>query len=161
MSTVGTITKIASDVIGRAAHAVTHPIQTVSSVTGLARRTAAGAVGGRPTEAEDPPSYPKAPRPRTAQPQEPSTTEPKAASHAAAHSGRGSEPTDDWQDELDEGPDVETPVGTTGAAPGSNPDTGRTNLQQPGTEPLMDPSLTKATKAEAEMMKKASDTRKG
>jgi len=40
--------------------------------------------------------------------------------------------------------DLETPVGTTGAAVGHNPDTAESDLQQPGTAPGIDPGLTSA-----------------
>jgi hypothetical protein len=53
--------------------------------------------------------------------------------------------------------DVETPVGTTGAGPAYNPSTTVADLQQPGTEPIMDPSTTKKAKAEADMMRKAAE----
>jgi hypothetical protein len=56
--------------------------------------------------------------------------------------------------------DVETPVGTTGADAGFNPDTAEADLQQPGTEPLVDPSTTKAVASEQETLSKASRTRK-
>lgn len=57
--------------------------------------------------------------------------------------------------------EVTTPVGTTGADVARNPDTTETDLQQPGTEPLMDPSLTKAVSSEAETGARAADTDKG
>jgi DNA-binding protein HU-beta len=56
---------------------------------------------------------------------------------------------------------VETPVGTTGADPATNPDTTESDLQQPGTAPLMDPSLTSQVKSEAETAARASDVEKG
>ena len=46
---------------------------------------------------------------------------------------------------------VPTPVGTTGADVGTNPDTTETDLQQPGTAPLMDPATTKQVAAEADI----------
>jgi hypothetical protein len=61
----------------------------------------------------------------------------------------------------DEDVEVTTPVGTTGAGPGFNPDTGESDLQQPGTEPLMDPSTTKRVKKETDTLRKASDQQKG
>jgi hypothetical protein len=48
------------------------------------------------------------------------------------------------------GPGVETPVGTTGAAPGSNPDTAESDLQQPGTEGIVEPGTAKEIAKEAE-----------
>jgi hypothetical protein len=53
--------------------------------------------------------------------------------------------------------DVITPVGTTGAAPGYNPDTAEADLQQPGTEELMEPSTTKKVKAETDFLRKAAE----
>jgi len=55
---------------------------------------------------------------------------------------------------------VETPVGTTGADPATNPDTTDSDLQQVGTPPLMDPSLTKQVKSEADTAARASDVDK-
>lgn len=57
--------------------------------------------------------------------------------------------------------EVTTPVGTTGADVGFNPDTAETDLQQPGTEPLLDPSTTKQVAKEAETLAKAADPEKG
>ena len=54
-----------------------------------------------------------------------------------------------------------TPVGTTAADVATNPDTTETDLQQPGTEPLMDPATTKAVASEAETLQKAADPDKG
>jgi hypothetical protein len=56
---------------------------------------------------------------------------------------------------------VTTPVGTTAADAATNPDTTETDLQQPGTEPLMDPATTKAVASEAETLQKAADPDKG
>jgi hypothetical protein len=56
---------------------------------------------------------------------------------------------------------VETPVGTTGADPAFNPDTTESDLQQVGTEPLMDPSLTRAVRSEAETGARGADVEKG
>ena len=177
MSTVGTITKLATGVVGKAAHAVTHPRQTVAAVTGHARGLAASVTRADrqgvvaleqsrpsrprpPTTAERPtppmldvrspdrhvePAEPVTP----AESVEPSTTEPKAASRDAAHHGRGSEPTDDWHDEIEDGPDV-----------GINPATGLPNARQGDDEPLIDPSVAKSVRSEAETMQKASDPEK-
>lgn len=169
MSTVGTITKLATEVVGKAAHAAIHPRQTVSAVTGHARDLAATVTGGgqktstdaeattaaAPTEAppyESPqrnvePAEPVQP----AESVEPSTTEPKAASRAAAHQGRGSEPSDDWHDEIEDGPDV-----------GINPATGLPNtLHGDNAEPGLDPSVAKAVRSEAETLSRAADPEKG
>jgi hypothetical protein len=52
--------------------------------------------------------------------------------------------------------DVTTPVGTTGAGAGYNPDTAEADLQQPQTEPVVDPALTKTVKSTQRTGKKAS-----
>src|SRR4051794_30545247 len=54
----------------------------------------------------------------------------------------------------EEGPEYTTPVGTPAAGQSALPNT---DLQQPGTEPLMDPSTVKAVKSEAETMQRAAD----
>ncbi len=88
-------------------------------------------------------------------------TEPQAASRAGAHGGPDPEErVANWGDELTDDVEVQTPVGTTGAGEAYNPDTTDTDLQQPGTEPLMDPSLTKSIKSEADTMQKAADPNK-
>ena len=156
MSTVGTITKLASDVVGKAAHAVIHPRKTVTAVTVHARDLAATVTGGdqktsSPTDAgfyesahrNVEPAEPVQP----AESVEPSTTEPKAASRESAHHGRGADPTDDWHDELDDAPDI-----------GVNPATGLPNTAQVGDdEPLLDPSAAKTVRSESETMSRAAD----
>lgn len=94
-------------------------------------------------------------------------TEPKAASRDEEHGEAAMQ-----QAELDEiaeeqaeaAPqgtlDIDTPVGTTGADVGHNPDTAEADLQQPQTEPLVDPATTKSVKAEADVAKKAARSRK-
>ncbi len=59
------------------------------------------------------------------------------------------------------GEEVTTPVGTTGAGTAYNPDTAETDLQQPGTEPLLDPSTTKTIAAEADIGARGADPDKG
>jgi hypothetical protein len=90
-------------------------------------------------------------------PHESFATEPKASSRNSAHGGPGNDAElDDWAAEVADEPDIgiETPVGTTGASAGFNPDTAETDLQQPGTEPLLDPATAKAIRSESEMMRK-------
>lgn len=175
MSPVSTAVKVTRGVVGGCAHAVTHPISSAGYAVGLARGAVAYVRGQRtpgepgadagpvtptpattsaPPDAHTEPAPQRAPAPPVA---EPSATEPKSPSRNAAHGGPGDATVDDWREEIEGGPDVETPVGTTGAGPGHNPDTGETDLQQPGTEPLMDPSLTKAIKSESETLQKAAD----
>jgi hypothetical protein len=98
-------------------------------------------------------------------PHESFATEPKAVSRESAH-GDGA-PTDAeidrWVEDAANGPDVdiETPVATTGAGAGSNPDTAEADLQQPGTEPLLDPGTVKSVLKESEILRKAADPDKG
>ena len=58
----------------------------------------------------------------------------------------------------EEGPEFTTPVGTTAAGESALPNT---DLQQPGTEPLMDPATVKAVKSETETLQRAADPDKG
>jgi len=58
----------------------------------------------------------------------------------------------------EEGPELTTPVGTTAAGESAVPNT---DLQQPGTEPLMDPATVNAVKSESETMQRAADPDKG
>ena len=55
---------------------------------------------------------------------------------------------------------IETPVGTTGADVGYNPDTAEADLQQPGTEPLVDGATVKAVASAAKTGKKAASPAK-
>ena len=57
--------------------------------------------------------------------------------------------------------DITTPSGIPAAGEGFNPDTTDTDLHQPGTEPLMDPSTVKAVASESAMLRRAADTDKG
>lgn len=181
MSTVGTLTRLAGTAIGRTAHAVTHPVESVAFAAGVARGTAGAVISGArrhgpgddstegaagtpqpaTTATAATPPTPAGTEVRPRPTPDPVATEPSAASRTTAHGGTDSAPADDPLAEVGEDPDVETPVGTTGAGEGYNPDTTETGLQQPDTEPLMDPSLTKSVKAETETLRKAADPDKG
>jgi len=141
---------------------VRHPIDTglkaVGLSIGLVRGVAgavAGTVTGQRAEQAEPPAPAETSRPAqadfsTAPRQEPITKTP------------GDLPTPaDLAERIERSADVTTPVGTTGAGPAYNPDTSETDLQQPGTEPLMDPATTKAVASEYAVMRRASDTDKG
>lgn len=169
MQAVGTIAKLAENVIGRTVHAVIHPFETLTDAAGFARDKAGAVLPGRRSEGEwrdagpdeRPAGMPDLAPPlppidASDAPGEAFETHPKAPSRNAEHGGPGDDTFDDLEP-WDNDADVETPVGTTGAGPGYNPSTGETDLQQPGTEPLMDPSLTKQVKSEAETMRKAAD----
>ena len=96
------------------------------------------------------------------EPGESFATEPKAVSRESAHGGTAATDAeiDAWIDEAmargDE-VDIETPVGTTGVAPGYNPDTAEADLQQPGTDLLLDPSTIKSVMSESETLRKAAE----
>jgi hypothetical protein len=55
--------------------------------------------------------------------------------------------------------EVTTPVGTTGAGPAHNPDTAEADLQQRGTEDIVEPSTAKRLRKEAERMRRAAEPR--
>ncbi|WP_395691949.1 hypothetical protein [Nocardioides sp.] len=63
--------------------------------------------------------------------------------------------------EVVEDTSVQTPVGTTGADVATNPSTAETDLQQPGTEPLVDPATVKAVASEAAVGARGADPEKG
>jgi hypothetical protein len=101
------------------------------------------------------------------QPLQGHATEPKAASRDESHGdaamqrAESDEIAEEQAEALPGGDiDIETPVGTTGADVGHNPDTAEADLQQPATEPLVDPATTKAVKAETETGRNAASTRK-
>ncbi len=60
--------------------------------------------------------------------------------------------------DVEDGPEVTTPVGTTAADVATNPDTTDTDLQQPGTEPLLDPGAANAIRSESETLRKAAQS---
>jgi len=95
------------------------------------------------------------------------TTEPRGASRdeehgdAALQRAEAEEIAEEMVEMTEAGNlDIDTPVHTTGADVAFNPDTAEADLQQPGTEPLLDPSLTKAVKAEQETLSEAAEPRK-
>jgi hypothetical protein len=87
-------------------------------------------------------------------------TEPKAANRDSA---RGGTPGDHEEIEgyVEEIPtddiDIETPVGTTGADVGFNPDTAEADLQQPGTPPVLDPATVSEIESESEILRRAAE----
>lgn len=105
----------------------------------------------------------KTPAKKTAAKKAPSkkaaTTAP--AKKAAARSATRRSPLTAAQVAEGDTSEVTTPVGTTGAAAATNPDTTDTDLQQPGTEPLVDPATVKAVASESEMLQKGADLDKG
>jgi hypothetical protein len=98
------------------------------------------------------------------EPGEAFATEPKAVSRQSAHGGPSDTDAeiDAWAEEATRADvDVETPVGTTGADVGHNPDTAEADLQQPLTQPLLDPAEAKALRKEAETLQRAADPDRG
>jgi hypothetical protein len=97
------------------------------------------------------------------EPAEPFHTEPKAATRESARGGTGDrEENSGYVEEIPTSDvDIETPVGTTGAEVGTNPFTAESDLQQPGTPPLLDPATIKAVKSETETLQNAADPDKG
>ncbi|GAB3992052.1 hypothetical protein [Nocardioides marmoraquaticus] len=89
--------------------------------------------------------------------------EPKAAGRDSEHEGRPGdrEEAEGYLEEVvdPDAPevDVETPVGTTGADVATNPDTAESDLQQPGTPPLADPSTIAAVVSESETLRRAGE----
>jgi hypothetical protein len=181
--------KLLEHVAGTATRAVRHPIASAAYAVGLARGLASAAVHGVTVTGHDPdagrvPGQPTAgvgvpepqrvpkpmPEPRAAEDQiviepeasgESFATEPKATSRDSEHGRSGNdEEIDQWSAVTDD-IDVETPVGTTGADVAHNPDTAEADLQQPGTEPLLDAGTAKAIRSESAMMQKGAEREPG
>lgn len=170
--------KLLERAAGGAAQAIRHPIASaaygagiVRGLAGAGRRALSGSgdedgpqrvAPQRTAPKETPPVAGRddVPPPTPTPPRESFATEPKATSRDSEHGRVGSDAEiDEWGAEADD-VDIETPVGTTGADVGHNPDTAEADLQQPGTEPLLDPSTAKSIRSEAEMMQKAADPEK-
>lgn len=91
-------------------------------------------------------------------------TEPKVASRDAEHGGAPDdrEEIEGYVEEIaDSDVDIATPVGTTGAEVGHNPDTAESDLQQPQTPPLLDPGTINEVVSESEQLSRAADPDKG
>jgi hypothetical protein len=84
----------------------------------------------------------------------PDATATKATKKTATKTAKKAAPRTASEVANEEGPDLLTPVGTTAAGESALPNT---DLQQPGTEPLMDPATVNAVKSESETMQKAAD----
>lgn len=136
-----------------AAGAVAHPRQTVEKVVAVAITGAqvatdvvgwaarkSGLVGDSEASAQGAPSDP-------------------ARSDLATSDDAPSDPATDFPEPAED--EIITPAGIPAAGPGVNPDTGETDLHQPDTAPLMDPSTVKAVKAETDVMRKGAERDKG
>jgi hypothetical protein len=91
----------------------------------------------------------------------PARTTARKTTAGAATAKRTSPPTAREVADVEDGPEVTTPVGTTAADTATNPDTTEHDLQQPGTEPLLDPSTAKAVRSQQETLGRAADPDKG
>jgi hypothetical protein len=122
------------------------PVPTPADV---AKKTAAKKTAAKTTSAKKTPASKataaKAPAKKAAAKKSPPKKRPLTAAEVAA--GAGTE--------------VITPVGTRGADVAHNPDTNVTDLQQPGTAPLMDPGTIKAVASESDILRRAADPNKG
>jgi hypothetical protein len=148
-----------------AAHAIRHPISSAAYAAGIVRGLAGVAMHGATERGHHPvagthhvPTQRRVPAAEQYEPRAPGesfATEPKATSRASDHGRGGADAEiDQWYAEPSDDVDVETPVGTTGAGVGHNPDTAEADLQQPGTEPLVDSASAKAIRSESEMLRK-------
>lgn len=164
----------------RATDAVTHPRETVALVgrtaqglgllgLSLTQRAAASAVNrvaglagsdlripepGSATSEPPPPTEtglapPPPPPPAQGVDDVPSAAVVDEREPVVSEAGHAFEP------ETDE--ELLTPSGIPAADVGHNPDTAETDLEQPDTEPLIDPSAAKAARSEATTMSRAAD----
>jgi len=139
-----------------ATSALRHPRRSIGQVTGLAR---GAVVGVAHLVARDQRHQPDGAADRVAP-----TPEPPAEPQASAPPPAPAVPGEEWDEAAqaqEPDRDVPTPAGTTGADEAYDPDAGRTDLDQPGTEPLLDPSTAKSVRSESETLRRASDPDKG
>jgi hypothetical protein len=177
--------KLLGRAAGAATHTIRHPVESVAYAAGMARGIVAAVISGTTRTGQDtapgttPAGDRAAPGRATATPGvstsaaptrpqrvakpvpdpadlpepvvieasaeapgEAFTTEPKATSRRSEHGGPDDEAEiDQWAAEAGAGPDID--------------------IQQPGTEPLLDPGTAKAIRSEAAMMQKAADPNRG
>jgi hypothetical protein len=163
---VGQAVGVARDTAGTVAHRVT------GLVPGRKSRPAGPTTTSEPVPAPETrkvhgdPMAPKAParkKPAAKKPAKAAAKKPtkKTAAPSAASAPPKKAPPSAAEVAAGEDSEVTTPVGTTGADVATNPDTTESDLQQPGTEPLMDPGTVKAVASEAETLQKGADTDKG
>jgi hypothetical protein len=177
--------KLLGRAAGAATHTIRHPVESVAYAAGMARGIVAAVISGTTRTGQDtapgttPAGDRAAPGRATATPGvstsaaparpqrvakpvpdpadlpepvvieasaeapgEAFTTEPKATSRRSEHGGPDDEAEiDQWAAEAGAGPDID--------------------IEQPGTEPLLDPGTAKAIRSEAAMMQKAADPNRG
>ena len=166
---VHTATSTAGWAVGEATSVVTTGVRIARRVTGTAISRTGGLVGRHVgplvSEAEQPPAeQPPAEQPRVQQPlaeqppvEQPLVQQPEVEQPQAQQQPVEQPPAMPTSDRVVEPEEVLTPSGIPAADVGTNPDTGETDLLQPGTEPLMDPSTTKAVKSETDTLRKAAE----
>lgn len=164
--------------ISKVTNAISHPVQTATSVAGQALGVAASGVrttmrlidraagqGGTATAPAPPVPAPeaapakKAPAKKTAAKK--ATKKPAAKKAPSARAATAGPALSQADREAAGDDDVRTPSGIPAADEAYNPDTAETDLHQPGTEPLMDPATVKSVKSETEVMQKAAEVDKG
>jgi len=132
------------------------PLKVAGRAVGLARGTAVAATQAVLGRRSDDPERDLA----ASTGPETSTVTPPAEEPRTRTSGDLPTPAD-LAERVAPSDDVPTPAGTTGAGAGHNPDTAETGLEQPGTEPLMDPATTRSVASEADTLRRAADVDKG
>jgi hypothetical protein len=163
--------------ISKVTSAITHPVQTATTVAGQALGVAASGVrttmrlidraagqGGTTTAPEPPDPAPEAAPAKQAAKKPPAKKAAKKPAAKKAPSARAATAGPALSQDAREAAgddDVRTPSGIPAADDAYNPDTAETDLHQPGTEPLMDPATVKSVKSETEVMQKAAEVDKG
>ncbi len=104
-----------------------------------AKRSATKAASGGPVKKTAPGD--RLPTKKTAKKAPAKTATPRTAEQLARGEGEG----------------VSSPAGTSGAAPGNNPDTAESDLNQPGTEGILEQSTAKAVASKSARMRKAAE----
>lgn len=151
-----------------AAEAARHPLHTglkvVGQAVGLVRGTARAVTGrGGVPESEWVPDERPAPERAPDPAPEPTPEPPRVISGepTPADIADNVAPVTPDQERRIEEDEVTTPAGTPAADVGRNPDTAETDLEQPGTEPLVDPGTARSVASEARTMSDAADPDKG
>ena len=158
--------------ISKVTNAITHPVQTATTVAGQALGVAASGVrttmrlidraagqGGTTTAPEPPDPAPEA-APAKKTPAKKATKKPAAKKAPSARAATAGPALSQDAREAAGDDDVRTPSGIPAADEAYNPDTAETDLHQPGTEPLMDPATVKSVKSETEVLQKAAEVDK-
>jgi hypothetical protein len=159
--------------ISKVTNAITHPVQTATTVAGQALGVAASGVRttmrlidraagqGGTTSAPAPPVPAPEAAPAKKTPAKKATKKPAAKKAPSARAATAGPALSRADREAAGDDDLRTPSGIPAADEAYNPDTAETDLHQPGTEPLMDPATVKSVKSETEVLQKAAEVDKG